>query len=170
MVATMKRSPVRLDGIHVSELGRLLEVKLTNGTKYLFDRRNYLVWSPEQNALISFATGAVKKGRRTKNYTPGAAAKAWRKWADTDDVEWERSDKFNEPSTWQRLGAVQQVDYWSDKYTNATWLPAAERGPEFYHPIDSRPPTLYIGKAGRNPVVYAIRGGDLRLTAHGLEG
>lgn len=154
---TIKRAPLSLRGVQLAELGHVLEVE---AGPYLFKWKNErLLWDPHHRALVILQGAKVGASKRANR--KGAAANAYGKFMGRG-VSSARVAKMPAlKGTWRKAKPVRRVDYRSDKFG---------RGATEYTHKHGSGVALYRAGGSEPPWVWVIRGGNLRVTARGIEG
>lgn len=154
----VKRAPISVRRLGpVSEHGHVVELEIEEPEatrRYAFKPpMPLLLWSEPRKALLWFEGAKVPKRERTDN-PPATAAKAWERFHgwEADTV---RTIKAGEPSSWRRVGRAVSITY---------------RNPDRWGPDDAEHKIRTDVNVYRGGSVWVLRGGRLRMTAHGIEG
>lgn len=158
----LKRGPLKVANLAaVSEHGHVLDLVIDEGKqtrKYRFKRpMPLLLWSPKYKALLFWEDAKLPQRRKVENPDdlPKRAAAAWSKFHKGHEADTARTIKRSEPKTWRRVGRAVAIGY---------------RDPEKWGKDDAEHDFgrgVNVYRAGR---LWVVRGGKLRLTAHGIEG
>jgi hypothetical protein len=144
-------------------LGKLLDTTVIGDAELLITAsRASLLWSPATSSLLVF--DGWKLGRPAAVRTSTKATKLYQRWTQGRPAEHERDLEVDKlpGERWASLGRAKTIGYRSDKFH--------ERGvmTDYEHTF-GRSVTLFC-RRDETRAVLAWRGGNLRVTARGIEG
>jgi hypothetical protein len=155
----LRRAPIgSLGDEQLAELGYLIEVEVAGRVLRWRPGACVLLWSPRYRALV--AIQGCRPGPRRATPGTGRAAAARRRWTGRDP---DRERTIRVPGirgVWSSLGRCVRTDYQSAKWGRSVPY-THDHGPGV---------RVYRYGGARPPWIWVIRGGQLRITADGIEG
>lgn len=153
----IRRAPFVLDDCsHSVFLGRVLEVEASKILARFDDEACDLLWAPQISALL-WVRGA-KKASPSRDF-PEEMGDIFGAWSGRDATTIRAISFSTKRLRWESFGRAHRVDYWSDKKGDEA---------EYTHELGKNV-RFYRGSCGRSEV-WALSGGDLRVTSRGIEG
>lgn len=154
----IRSRPIPANPGALSILGHILEVEIGGAILTWKKGDCELLWCPKAKALMWFDADE-QPAEVDDDAKIGAAVRVFERFKDRE-ANRVRSAVYPVGGQWRSYGRANRVDYHSDKWGQRA---------SYTHELGSGV-ILYRQGPTRGPWCFALRGGRLRITAHGIEG